>query len=76
MITTTELNQIRTAIAQAQGLGNATNNVRCYYCKKWGYNCGKTMNSMGESKCYRDKITGKTASYQWCKRFEYVGNDK
>ena len=76
MITTAELNTIRTAIAQAQGLKDAKNDVRCYHCKKWGYNYGKAMNSMGESKCYRDKTTGKTASYQWCKRFEYVGNGK
>ena len=75
-ITTAELGRIRTAIAQAQGLEDAWNDVRCYHCKKWGYNCGKAMNSMGESKCYRDKTTGKTASYQWCKCFEYVGSGK
>ena len=75
-ITTAELGRIRTEIAQAQGLGDAWNDVRCYHCKKWGYNCGKAMNSVGESKCYRDKTTGKTASYQWCKHFDYVGNGK
>ena len=75
-ITTAELGRIRTAIAQAQGLEDTWNDVRCYHCKKWGYNCGKAMNSMGESKCCRDRKTGKTASYQWCKAFEYVGNGK
>ena len=34
------------------------------------------MDSMGQSKCTRDKVTGKTASYQWCKHFDYVGNSK
>ncbi len=75
-ITTAELGRIRTAIAQAQGLEEVWNDVRCYHCQKWGYNRGKAMNNMGESKCYRDKTTGKTASYQWCKCFEYVGNGK
>jgi hypothetical protein len=75
-MTTAELGRIRYAIAQAQGLEEVWNDVRCYHCKKWGYNRGKAMNSMGESKCYRDKTTGKTASYQWCKCFEYVGNGK
>lgn len=75
-ITTAELGRIRATIAKEQGLEDAWNDVRCYHCKKWGYNCGKAMNSVGESKCYRDKTTGKTASYQWCKHFDYVGNGK
>ena len=63
--------------AIAEGFGLEAEDVRCYHCKKWGYNCGKVMNSMGESKCVRR--TGrdsKTASYQWCKHFDYVGNGK
>lgn len=74
-ITTAELEQIREEVAKNQGL-KCGEDARCYNCKKWGYNRGRVMDSMGQSKCYRDKTTGKTASYQWCKRFEYAGNDK
>ena len=74
-ITTAELKQMREEMAKSQGL-ECGKDARCYHCKKWGYNRGKVMDSMGQSKCYRDKTTGKTASYQWCKRFEYVGNGK
>ena len=75
-ITKEQLEQMREEIAKSQGL-ECGEDVRCYQCKKWGYNCGKVMGSVGQSKCTRgDKITGKTASYQWCKHFEYVGNGK
>lgn len=74
-ITTAELEQIREEMAKSQGL-ECGGDVRCYACKKWGYNRGRVMDNMRQSKCYRDKTTGKTASYQWCKRFEYVGNGK
>lgn len=72
-ITTAELNTIRENIAKEQGL-ECGKDVRCYHCKKWGYNRGCVMNSMGESRCSVSK--GFTASYQWCKRFNYVGNGK
>lgn len=29
--------------------------VRCSNCEYWGYNRGKVMNSMGESKCMKRK---------------------
>lgn len=74
-ITVTELEKMREEIAKSQGL-ECGKDARCYHCKQWGYNRGKVMDSMGQSKCYRDKTTGKTASYQWCKCFEYVGNSK
>ena len=74
-ITKEQLEQMREEIAKSQGL-ECGKDARCYHCKKWGYNCGKVMDSVGQSKCTRDKTTGKTASYQWCKRFEYVGNGK
>ena len=75
-ITKEQLEQMREEIAKSQGL-ECGEDARCYHCKKWGYNRGKVMDSVGQSKCTRgDKITGKTASYQWCKHFEYVGNGK
>ena len=74
-ITTAELEQMREALAKSQGL-ECGKDARCYHCRRWGYNRGKAMDSMGQSKCYRDKSTGKTASYQWCKHFDYVGNGK
>lgn len=50
--------------------------VRCYHCKKWGYNRGGVMNDMGESACAlrRGMPERKTASYQFCRGFDYVGN--
>ena len=67
MGTPIDLKIVRKEIATACGLED--NDVRCYHCKKWGYNCGKVMNSVGESQCTISKY--KTASYQWCKHFEY-----
>ena len=75
IITATEREKIREDLAKSQGL-ECGKDARCYHCKKWGYNCGKVMDSMGQSKCTRDKTTGKTASYQWCEHFDYVGNNK
>ena len=72
-ITKKQLEEIRENIAKEQGLANGSE-VRCYHCQKWGYNCGKVMDSMGQSRCTLRK--GKTASYQWCKHFNYVGNGK
>ena len=65
VITKEQLAQRRETIAQEQGLA-CGNDVRCY-------NCGKVMNSMGESRCAQRK--GKTASYQWCKHFACVGKE-
>lgn len=70
VITKEQLEQIRSDLAKSQGL-ECGKDARCYHCKKWGYNRGKVMNSMGESRCAIRK--SKTASYQWCKHFEYVG---
>lgn len=67
MGTPIDLRIVRKEIATACGL--EYNDVRCYHCKKWGYNCGKSMNSVGESQCTIGKH--RTASYQWCKHFEY-----
>lgn len=73
MITAEQMEAIREGIAKSQGL-ECGKDVRCYHCKKWGYNHGKVMNSMGESRCCERKE--KTASYQWCKHFDYVGSGK
>ena len=70
VITKERLEQVRADIAAAQGL-QQVNTVRCLYCKKWGWNHGKAMNSMGESACSERRWPDrKTASYQWCKKFE------
>ena len=52
--------------------------VRCYHCKNWGYNRGLCMNSMGESRCKLRKGSERkiTASYQYCRGFDYVGQGK
>ena len=66
----TNPNNYREVLASKYGLN--TKDVRCYHCQKWGYNCGKCMNSLGESRC-TSRQSGMTASFQWCKHFEYVG---
>lgn len=67
---------IRAELAQASGLDDPKD-VRCYHCARWGYNCGKVMDSMGQSRCtIRKGEDAKTASYQFCRKFNYVGNGK
>lgn len=39
-------------------------NVCCYHCEYWGYNCGKVLNSVGESKCMKRKN-----ERTWCRQF-------
>ena len=66
--------EIRKQIAEKFNL--EPEDVRCYHCKKWGYNRGCVMNSMGESACAlrRGMADRRTASYQFCRGFDYVGN--
>lgn len=71
MGTPIELRVKRKEIADACGIKYL--DVRCYYCKAWGYNCGKTMNSVGQSQCIIRKE--RTDSYLWCKKFKYVGKN-
>jgi hypothetical protein len=70
IITKEQLEQTRVDLAHQYNL-TRVDSVRCLYCKKWGWNRGKTMNSMGESVCSERKWPDlRTASYQWCKKFE------
>ena len=70
MITKEEVQLTRESIAIKHGIEEAST-VRCLYCQAWGWNRGKIMNSMGESVCkYRKWPYSKTASYQWCKKFD------
>lgn len=72
---TSNTNAMRQELAHHYGL--LTSDVRCYHCQQWGYNHGEAMNSMGESRCPLLKTKdNKTASYQWCKHFVYVGNSQ
>lgn len=69
VLTKEQVEQTRADIAASFGLSRV-DDVRCLYCKQWGYNRGKAMNSMGESRCaVRKWPESKTASYQWCKKF-------
>lgn len=38
--------------------------VCCYHCEYWGYNRGKVLNSVGESKCMKCKN-----ERTWCRQF-------
>ena len=69
-------NEIRKQIAEQFNLDPKY--VRCYHCKKWGYNRGCVMNSMCESACAlrRGMPDRRTASYQFCRGFDYVGKGK
>ena len=68
-------NEIRKQIADKFNL-NDPKGVRCYHCKNWGYNRGLCMNDVGESACAlrRGMADRRTASYQFCRGFDYVGN--
>ena len=44
--------------------------VNCGQCKYWGYNNGKPMNSVGDSKCLLRKTT--TWKFSFCKHFEKI----
>lgn len=61
-----ELAQIRAQIAINQGLEHI-DEVRCRRCQHWGFNQGKIINHIGQSRCMLRKE--KTDSYQWCKKF-------
>ena len=61
-----ELAQIRAQIAIDQGLEHI-DDVRCRRCQYWGFNQGKIINNVGQSRCMLRKE--KTDSYQWCKKF-------
>lgn len=75
MITKEQVTQTREDLAAAYGYTDCTY-IRCLNCKAWGWNHGKTMNSMGESICkYRKWPDRRTASYQWCKKFEDYRED-
>jgi hypothetical protein len=61
------LDNMRAELAKQNGLG-ISKQVACYYCKHWGYNCGKVITSQFESKCQVRKEN--TCSSNWCRRFE------
>lgn len=42
--------------------------VACLNCKYWGYNCGKVMNDVGESRCLKRK-SQRTHAVQYCQGF-------
>ena len=70
MITKEELEVTRADIAAKHGIEDPSY-VKCIHCRAWGWNRGKVMNSIGESVCkYKKWPDRKTASYQWCKKFE------
>ena len=55
--------EIRNELANRYGYEDA-HKVRCSNCEYWGYNHGKVMNSMGESKCMKRKN-----ERTWCRQF-------
>lgn len=61
-----------TAYTRKETLANRYNlelrNVCCLSCKYWGYNNGKPMNNVGESKCMKRK-NDRTHAAQFCMGF-------
>lgn len=45
--------------------------VNCGHCKHWGYNNGKPMNSVFDSRCAVHKE--KTWKLSFCRKFEKMG---
>lgn len=66
-ITIKDLHRIRVTIAEEQGM-RCADDVRCRNCHHWGYNQGKLINNIGQSRCMLRKE--KADSYQWCQRFK------
>lgn len=69
--------EIRAELAKKFNL--SPGDVRCYHCKKWGYNRGNFMTSDGCSRCALSQGVDRenlTKSYQFCRGFDYVGNGK
>mgnify|MGYP007025963571 CR=1 FL=1 len=58
---------IREELADRYGYGD-TRKVCCINCKYWGYNNGKPMNDVGESKCMKRK-NDRTHAVQYCRGF-------
>lgn len=54
--------QIREELANRYNL--EIRDVCCYHCEYWGYNRGKVLNSVGESKCMKRKN-----ERTWCRQF-------
>ena len=48
--------------------------IICRGCKYWGYNNGKPMNDVGESRCLR--LKRKTHACQYCRDFSAVKGKK
>ena len=57
---------IKAEISKTQGCG--IDEIKCRNCKKWVYNNGGVITSVGSSRCSRQKR--KTDSYQFCRGFE------
>lgn len=48
--------------------------ICCINCKYWGYNNGKPMNDVGESKCMKRK-SDRTHAVQYCRGFVPKGKE-
>lgn len=48
--------------------------LSCYHCANWGWNRGKVMNSMCESRCACRKE--RTACNNYCKKFQEMEGKK
>lgn len=59
--------EIKTNIANALNVNECI--IKCRYCKYWGFNRGKVMNSMGESRCQIRKKDNMVGACQFCRKF-------
>ena len=62
--------EIKAEVAAREGC--AVDCVECYNCQYWGYNCGKSLNSVGESRCTARTKKTNTWARQYCRKFKMV----
>lgn len=73
-MTTMTSAEIRAEVAAREGCSGEC--VKCYYCQHWGYNRGKDLNSMGESRCTARTKKTYTWARQFCRKFKMVEKNK
>ena len=69
-MTTMTSADIKAEVAAREGC--AVDCVKCYKCQYWGYNCGKDLTSMGESRCTARTKKTYTWARQFCRKFKMV----
>lgn len=62
--------EIKAEVAAREGCSGDC--VKCYNCQYWGYNRGKDLNSVGESRCTARTKKTYTWARQFCRKFKMI----